>query len=79
MLRLGIEVDGDSHFHPTAQAYDKSRQEYIEQHDIRVIRFLNTDIQTNIDGVIMQLDAIIRSHITPSSPPAAGGETQEQA
>jgi len=34
-LRLGIEVDGDSHFFKSAEEHDKKRQEYLETFGIR--------------------------------------------
>jgi very-short-patch-repair endonuclease len=50
-LKLAIEVDGDSHFVAGAQDYDRDRQEYIEEFGIRFLRFTNTDVIENIDGV----------------------------
>jgi very-short-patch-repair endonuclease len=49
-LKLAIEVDGDSHFVPAAEDYDKQRQDHIENYGISVIRFTNADICENIDG-----------------------------
>lgn len=54
-LKLAIEVDGDSHFVPGAENYDKERQEYIEAFGIRFLRFTNTDICENIDGVCQDI------------------------
>ena len=51
-LRFAIEVDGDSHFNDKAEKYDKRRQEYIENKGIKIFRCTNTDVYTNIDGVI---------------------------
>jgi very-short-patch-repair endonuclease len=50
-LKLAIEVDGDSHYNQSAQEYDKERQNYIETFGIHFLRFTNTDICENIDGV----------------------------
>ncbi len=50
-LKLAIEVDGDSHFKAGAEEYDKARQEYIESFGVSFLRFLNTDVCENIDGV----------------------------
>jgi very-short-patch-repair endonuclease len=50
-LKLAIEIDGDSHFMPGAEDYDKGRQEYIEAYGIQFLRFTNSDIYENIDGV----------------------------
>lgn len=51
-LRLGIEIDGDSHFQPGANQYDLRRQDFIESFGIRVLRFLNTDVYENLEGVL---------------------------
>lgn len=73
-LRLAIEIDGDSHFAPDAVVYDKQRQQFIESKDITVVRFLNTDIHENIDGVLKQLRKLIT---TLCLPPSQGGKTHD--
>jgi very-short-patch-repair endonuclease len=50
-LKLAIEIDGDSHFVPGAEDYDKGRQEHIENYGIRFMRFNNDDVCNNIEGV----------------------------
>ena len=50
-LKLAVEIDGDSHYIGEAQEYDKERQSFIEALGIRFLRFTNTDISENIDGV----------------------------
>jgi very-short-patch-repair endonuclease len=47
--RLVIELDGDSH--AGRETYDAARTAYIESKGFRVIRFSNSDVMTNIDGV----------------------------
>ena len=56
-IKLGIELDGDSHFAEGRREYDQKRQAFIESFGIRVIRFLNVDIYDNLEGV---LEAIVR-------------------
>ena len=51
-VRLAIELDGDSHFTLEAKLKDAERDRYIESFGIRVLRFMNTDIYENLDGVI---------------------------
>lgn len=52
-LRLVIEVDGPAHFiNKEVLLYDKERQKYIESLNIKVLRFTNTDVYNNIDGVL---------------------------
>ncbi len=54
-LKLGIELDGDSHFRDGAKQYDTSRQEFIETIGIRIVRYLNTDVYDNMDGLLENL------------------------
>jgi very-short-patch-repair endonuclease len=54
-LKLALEVDGDSHFHDGAKKYDAKRQAYIESLGIKIVRFLNTEIYENIEGVLQTL------------------------
>ena len=35
-IKLGIELDGDSHFQPGAPEYDSERQQFIESFGIRI-------------------------------------------
>ncbi len=51
-IKLGIELDGDSHFQEGARTYDERRTEFINSFDIRIMRFLNADIDENLDGVL---------------------------
>jgi very-short-patch-repair endonuclease len=52
-LKLVIEVDGANHyFDDKSEQYDNDRQKYIENQNIKVIRFTNTDIKDNLDGVL---------------------------
>jgi very-short-patch-repair endonuclease len=57
-----IEVDGDSH--AFRQNYDKVRERFFESKGFKVIRFLNSDVMANIDGVLN----IIVQHLTPPLP-----------
>ena len=51
-IKLGIELDGDSHFQPGSREYDRSRQDFIESYGIRLVRVLNADVYENLDGVL---------------------------
>ena len=54
-LKLGIELDGDSHYRKGGQEYDAKRDEYIASFGIHIVRILNDEVYTNLDGVIEQL------------------------
>ena len=48
--RVGIELDGFHHLEN--KDYDKERDEYLLLHDIKVLRFWNSEIGVNIDKVL---------------------------
>ena len=48
---LVIEVDGDSHYEEGAKEYDLERTINLEQSKIKVIRYNNLDVLSNIEGV----------------------------
>jgi very-short-patch-repair endonuclease len=55
-IKLGIELDGDSHFQPGAPGYDRKRQQFIESFGIRIVRILNTEVDENLDGVLEMIE-----------------------
>jgi len=50
--KLVIEVDGGQHFYDEIIEYDKVRNKYMAGLGLRVLRFTNTEVLTNIVGVI---------------------------
>lgn len=70
-LRLAIEVDGDSHI--GKEFADKKRQEYIEKHGVRFLRFLDADVKNSLDIVVKMIGDWIEEN-TPTPPPSKGGE-----
>ncbi len=61
--RLVIEVDGG--VHETQKDYDDGRTAEMESYGIRVIRFRNEDVLSNLDGVIEQIKLKIASCSLP--------------
>ncbi len=61
MLKLAIEIDGDSHFVEDADVRDKQRQTIIESYGISFLRFTNREIYENIDGVLSKIAEHIKS------------------
>lgn len=70
-----IEIDGDSHFLPHAQGRDAKRTQYLESLGYLVVRYTNTDVVNNLDGVIE--DLLQRFDDAPSFSPARGGAKQQ--
>jgi very-short-patch-repair endonuclease len=54
-IKLGIELDGDSHFQPPAPEYDGKRQQFVESFGIKIVRISNSEVRTNLDGVLEML------------------------
>jgi len=57
--KLVIEVDGGQHYSNENMEYDKVRSQHIASLGLTVLRFTNTEVLTNIDGVI----EVIERHI----------------
>jgi very-short-patch-repair endonuclease len=58
--KLVIEVDGEQH--GEAQDYDARRTAFLESQGLRVIRFWNNDVLSNMEGVV----ATIAESMSPS-------------
>jgi len=68
--RLAVELDGESHFTEEAKEYDEERTAFLNTLNIKVIRFLNTDVQENLDAVRGKILEVLT---TPQPPPEPGG------
>ena len=53
--RLAIELDGSQHYEASAVHYDNQRTAHLQNLGIRVVRFSNTDVNKNFDGVCQQI------------------------
>lgn len=51
-LKLGIEIDGESHFTPEGLKHDRIRNNYITGKGIELLRVTTTEIYDNMDGVL---------------------------
>ena len=58
--KLVIEIDGGQHFSDETSQYDKIRDEYMNSLGLRVLRFTNTDVLTNTDGVVERIEEEIQ-------------------
>ena len=64
---LVIELDGDTH--AGREAYDRERTLFLENQGYRVIRFINSDVMGNLDGVLAALDEVIHTPPLPTLSP----------
>ena len=69
--RLVIEVDGDSH--ADAQAYDWRRTEFLVREGYRVVRFANSEVLNNREGVLTEILMQLGEAPSPSHSPLASG------
>ncbi len=76
--KLVIEVDGGQHFSEGTTEYDRLRDEYLGSLGLRVLRFTNTEVLTNIEGVTERIEEEITTKI-PLSPPLRKGEMRPRA
>lgn len=58
-LRLGVEVDGEIHFSPEAEAYDAERTKFLNSLNIHVVRFTNQEVLDDIQSVLKKLEEIV--------------------
>jgi very-short-patch-repair endonuclease len=56
--QLVVEPDGE--VHDFTGDRDVARQDFLEQLDLRVLRFANDDVMTNLGGVITSIERALR-------------------
>ena len=66
-LRLAIEIDGCSHDIEKV-AYDTARQTHLEELGIRVLRFTESEVKENVDGIVDGLQKWIEDNGGKESP-----------
>jgi very-short-patch-repair endonuclease len=52
---LAVELDGAAHDHERAAQRDEARTRYLESQDIKVVRFENRDVMSNLEGVLQAI------------------------
>ena len=70
--KLVIELDGDTH--AGRESYDTQRTQFLEEQGYRVVRFMNTDVIQNIEGVLHRIGEMIDEMSPPSPTPSPEGE-----
>ena len=64
--KLGIEADGGQHYEDEGKNYDELRTNELAKHGVRIVRFSDSDILNNIDGVYEIIQGVIENKINPS-------------
>lgn len=67
--KFAIELDGGQHLDADGIDYDARRAAVLHQLDIRIIRFSNNDVLTQMDSV---LESTLRALAEPSPQPSPG-------
>ncbi|MFM5954044.1 MAG: endonuclease domain-containing protein [Novosphingobium sp.] len=62
--KLVIEVDGETHV--GREAEDAARTRFLGSQGYRVIRFTNTEVMTNLDGVVRQIEIELSHRPSPN-------------
>jgi very-short-patch-repair endonuclease len=57
--KLVVELDGATHDSDDAQRYDAERTAYLKSLGLRVARFANAEVMTNLEGVLIEISRII--------------------
>ncbi len=78
--KLVVEVDGGQHFSEDGVEYDGVRDEYLQGAGLKVLRFSNSDVMKNINGVVesilenMEISEKIPIEKIPLNPPSVSGK-----
>ena len=57
--KIVIEIDESQHYTDEGMNYDENRTIAINEFGVEVIRFSNYDVNTNFEGVCMEIDKVI--------------------
>ena len=75
--KLAIELDGGQHNDAESTKYDAERTQWLEAQGIRVLRFWNNEVLTNLDGVLQVVAEAVK--LPPPQPSPAGGGSEQKA
>lgn len=64
-LKLVIEIDGASHYTPEAKEYDARRTQVLQKYGLNILRFTNTEVEENIEGVMERVFSYIEDFGKP--------------
>lgn len=61
---LVIELDGSQHFSEEGLLYDEERSRILENYGLFILRFTNTDVDKNFDGVCARVEETVKRRIS---------------
>lgn len=62
--KLVVELDGSQHYNEFELQADKIRTEELQKYEIKVIRFLNSDVDRNFESVCMTIDKEVKNRLS---------------
>ena len=65
--KLVIELDGGGHYEPEQWRYDMERTKFLEEQNLKVLRFTNTDIQKKFYSVCTTIDIVVKERLQTST------------
>ena len=74
--KLAVELDGSQHYEEKEKIYDEERTKHLSEFGIEVIRFSNSDVLNNFEGVCMRIDETVRFKV--NHPSVACGDSSPQ-
>jgi very-short-patch-repair endonuclease len=60
VLRLAVELDGSQHMEIQRYKYDEERTNFLNSHNITVIRFFDNEVFNNLPGVLEKIVQTIK-------------------
>ncbi|MBI2356122.1 MAG: DUF559 domain-containing protein [Candidatus Doudnabacteria bacterium] len=68
--KLIIEIDGGQHNERINKIKDHKRSKYLADSGFKILRFWNSEIDENLEGVLQ----VISNHLSPDPSPGRRGE-----
>jgi len=77
-VKVAIELDGSQHFEKEHQLQDHMRDQQLQNLGITVLRFSNSEVFQNLEGVLQEILRVLKKRLNPPIPPFEGkGGLQE--
>lgn len=74
LLKAAIELDGGQHAEDEQRNRDTIRTNYLQTHEITVLRFWNNDVLSNMEGVLEEMS----TRLTPPGLPLNKRRSEEK-
>ena len=58
-----VELDGSQHYEESGREYDARRTRFLNAQGLKVLRFTNTEVKTNLPGICRVIDREVRQNL----------------